>query len=106
MTEEEKKDVKQFRRGATEDRAAIAEKYEAEEDYKRWEDEINAKQVEKGMSKSAVLMSWGRPNGVEVSEDGQREKWFYRRSYDWSYTLFFQGDKLESWRSRKFDRSR
>jgi len=106
MTEEGKKDLKQFQRGAIEDRPTMAEKYEAEEDYKRWEAQINAKQIEKGMSKNAVLMSWGRPNGVEASQDGQTEKWFYRRSYDRSYTLFFQGDELESWRTRKFDRSR
>lgn len=106
MTSEQKKDLKTFQRVPEEERVKIAAKHGAEDDLKQWEDQINRQQIAKGMSKAAVLMAWGSPNHTEPSKDGSTEKWFYRRSYDRGYTLLFRGDTLESWQTRKYDRSR
>jgi outer membrane protein assembly factor BamE (lipoprotein component of BamABCDE complex) len=106
MTPEQKQDVKKLQKGSEEERAEIAKKYDADEDLKQWEDQINAKELAKGMPKSAVLMAFGTPNLTEASDDGRTEKWFYRRHYDRSYTLYFKDNKLERWQARKYDRSR
>jgi len=105
MTDEEKQDLRSFQKGSAEERTEIAKQYGIKEDLKKWETEINQKQIAKGMPKSAVLMSWGKPTLTEVSEDGRSEKWFYQRDFYRNYTLFFRDDKLERWRIRKRQRS-
>jgi len=104
LTKEETQDVRAFRRGSEEEREEIARKYSVEEDLGQWEEQINAKQIAKGMPKSAVLMAWGTPKYTKTMEHGT-EKWFYRWIYDESYTLYFKDDKLESWSKRKYQRS-
>jgi hypothetical protein len=105
LTEEEKEDVRRFRKGSEEERLEIARKYDAEEDLKQWEGQIKAKQIAKGMPRGAVLMAWGMPRLTEESEDGRTEKWFYRRVYEYSYTLYFKDGKLESWYRRKYQKA-
>jgi hypothetical protein len=105
ITKEQQQDVRAFRRGSEQERLEIAKKYDAEEEFKKWEAQIETKEIAEGMPRGAVLMSWGNPKFTEVSKDGRTEKWFYRWIYDESYTLYFKDGKLESWSKRKYQRS-
>jgi hypothetical protein len=60
------------------------------------QDAIWAQQVQLGMSRAAVLLSWGGPSQREFDEDqlskgNEIERWYYRRNDRNAYVTFTNG---------------
>lgn len=60
------------------------------------EDAIGQHQIAQGMSKDAVLKSWGKPISVEVAGNPkyENERWVYRRNRKLEY-VYFEGGLVE-----------
>lgn len=60
------------------------------------EDAISHHDLAQGMSKDAVLKSWGRPSSIEVAGNPryENERWVYKRNRKVEY-VYFEGGQVE-----------
>lgn len=65
------------------------------------EDAISHHQIAQGMTKDAVLKSWGKPISVEVAGNPkyENERWVYRRNRKLEY-VYFEGGHVEGFTAK------
>lgn len=65
------------------------------------EDAISHHEIAQGMTKDAVLKSWGKPASIEVAGNPkyENERWVYKKNRRYEY-VYFEGGQVEGYSGR------